>query len=472
MDVEILLHGVPNGQDYYGPKEEQKQTETFYTKSNESIKFVIETKKVGSANYVYYTYLRYKGVIGAGGRTGSYLGITLRLDEYYTDVAHVYNMLDMAFKKFIVGSLMVANGDTCKYTCQDFASKKSEIDQLVQGIIQMIQTTWVTSKSTKIDNTFIKPVTSVPSYNIADITPKLILDAIKKHAKVNISPDYKSNLEIDCEKKMADVEGRINAALSEKDKVLEQRNTTITSLNNTLSSKQLHIEKLEKDLQAKNSELSKVKRSGDLSMALEKIKEPIKILSEHFRKQDTDSHVPTPKYGKKNFYLGIANSSLSAIAIILVSILLLVTIKPLETDVQKELKDLKAKYTHLQKEHTNLQERYDLLNADTQESDKADESKSSNKKNNTQPTTKPSITADSKIKNKTVKVGEEYTFSVEGYNGKGVWKVDGFKSKSDMKGLSISVTAIEGGTGGKATISYTPEGNEKNKVTIKFDYEE
>ena len=38
MDVEILLHGVPSGQDYYGVKEEQKLAESFYTNSNESVK--------------------------------------------------------------------------------------------------------------------------------------------------------------------------------------------------------------------------------------------------------------------------------------------------------------------------------------------------------------------------------------------------------------------------------------------------
>ena len=90
MDVEILLHGVPSGQDYYGLKEEQKLAESFYTSSIESVKIVVEARKNGTTPYVYYTYLRYKNIVGAGGRPGSYIGITLRLDMYYTDVILAY----------------------------------------------------------------------------------------------------------------------------------------------------------------------------------------------------------------------------------------------------------------------------------------------------------------------------------------------------------------------------------------------
>ena len=45
MDVEVLLHGVPSGQDYYGLKGEQKQAAVFYVKSQESVKLVVEVKK-------------------------------------------------------------------------------------------------------------------------------------------------------------------------------------------------------------------------------------------------------------------------------------------------------------------------------------------------------------------------------------------------------------------------------------------
>ena len=48
MDVELLIHGVPDGQDYYGIKEEQTNMGLLYDNSTESVKFVVETKKQGN----------------------------------------------------------------------------------------------------------------------------------------------------------------------------------------------------------------------------------------------------------------------------------------------------------------------------------------------------------------------------------------------------------------------------------------
>ena len=125
MDVEILIHGVPDGQDYYGIKEEQTNMGLFYDKSPESVKFVIETKKQGNSAYTYYSFLRYKGMIGAGGRPGSYFGLTLRLDKYYQDAIHIYNLMDIVFKRYIVGTLLVPSGDGYKYAVTNFAIKKA-----------------------------------------------------------------------------------------------------------------------------------------------------------------------------------------------------------------------------------------------------------------------------------------------------------------------------------------------------------
>ena len=53
MDIEIIFHGVPSGQDYYGIKEEWTNVELFYDSSTESIKFVTEAKKQGGKAYTY-----------------------------------------------------------------------------------------------------------------------------------------------------------------------------------------------------------------------------------------------------------------------------------------------------------------------------------------------------------------------------------------------------------------------------------
>ncbi|MBQ8722327.1 MAG: hypothetical protein IJY67_09350 [Paludibacteraceae bacterium] len=325
MDVEILIHGVPNGHDYYGPKEEQNNAGSFYITSQESIKFIVEIKKNGNTPYVYYSYLRYKGVIGAEGRSGSYFGLTLRLDEYYNDILHAYNMLDMVFKKYVLGSLLIPTGETYEYNTPDFASKKSDIERLQQGLIQLIQSTCVASKFIKIDNSFINPISNAPICNIADITDGIMLSTLKKHSKVILSPDYKSNLEKEYEKKMQDAENRSNSVVAERDKKISEKDTTISSLNNTIKANESKIASLEQDIKQKNQELSQHKQKGDIAQLVERIKDPIVKLSEYFRIKEEIHKPKTNYYGKKNFIIGIINGVLTIL--VLTSILLVHFVK-------------------------------------------------------------------------------------------------------------------------------------------------
>ena len=320
MDVEILVHGVPNGHDYFGLKEEQNTAGTFYISSQESIKFVVEIKKNGNKPYVYYSYLRYKGVVGAEGRSGSYFGLTLRIDEYYTDILHIYNILDIAFKRYVLGSLLTLSSETYKYITPDFKSKKEEIEQLQQGLIQLIKSTCLASKFLKIDNSFINPISNAPICNIVDITDGIILSTLKKHSKVVLSPDYKSNLEKEYEKKMQDVENRGNSLVTERDKKILERETTISSLDSTIKARDSKIAVLEQEIKQKNQELSQHKQKGDIAQLIEKVKDPIFKLSEYFRVRE-EIHKPKMNYyGKKNFIIGIINGVLTVL--VLTSILL------------------------------------------------------------------------------------------------------------------------------------------------------
>lgn len=353
MDVEILIHGVPNGHDYYGPKEEQNTAGSFYITSQETIKFVVETKKNGNKPYVYYSYLRYKGVVGAEGRTGSYFGLTLRIDEYYSDILHVYNMLDIMFKRHVLGSLLTLSGEIYKYNTSDFVSKKADIENIQKELIQLILSTCVESKFIKIDNSFINPISNIPNCNIADITDGAMLSTLKKYSKVVLSPDYKSNLEKEYENKMQDAEDRNNNNLTEKDKKISEKETTILSLNTTIKSKDSQIASLEQEIKQKNQELSQYKQKGDIAQLIEKVKDPIFKLSEYFRIKE-DIHKPkTNYYGKKNFIIGIINGVLTVL--VLTSILLFHFVKfPISSNKSEELTKLKTENTNL---HQTIREK-------------------------------------------------------------------------------------------------------------------
>ena len=514
MDVEILLHGVPSGQDYYGLKEEQKITESFYSSSNESVKFVVEAKKNGNNPYLYYTYLRYKGIVGAGGRPGSYMGITLRLDMYYTDVVHMYNLLDIAFKKYIVGSLLTPTGESYKYISPDFSSKKSEIEQLQQGILQLIQSTCVFSKFVKIDNSFINQITNAPTCNIADITEGTMSATIKKYSKVVLSPDYKSNLEKEYEKKVQDAEGRGGSIVAEKEKkiaekdsIIAQKDATISSLNTKISARDAEIATLKQDNKRQEQELAQNKQKGKVAQLIREVKEPITSLSNYFRVTESEARQPTPKFGKKNFYVGIANAALSIVIIALLVILAISTIKPFDGKESKELATLKTQYANLQGKYNSLESLYDELNSEyqalitTKDTDaKKKESLEAKKKAEAEAKKKAEEEAKRKAEAKKkaeaeakkkaeatqtpdpiqftivmepnvneVEIGKEYTFSIKGYEGEGLWKMDGFECLSnDRTNTEIAVKGKD--SIDKAVISYTPEDTKYPKQSLTLNY--
>ena len=550
MDVEILVHGVSEGQEFYGIKEESAHIDLFYDNSKESVKFVIETKKLGDTAYAYYTYLRYKDVIGYGGRPGSYFGLTLRLDKYYLDVVHMYNMLDMIFKRYVVGTILapLEDGGGYKYMVPHISSQKMEIERLEKGLIQLIQGTCVLSNFLNIDDSFIHPITSAASCNIADITDNAMLATIKKYSKVVLSPDYKLNVVKEYEKKLQDAEGKGGNLVAEKDKKIAEKDGEISSLKSTVSTQKARIDVL----QTENMQL---KKNGNLTQMISGIKEPINSLADYFHVQDSQKKPQKPSYGFKNFILGIAGCVLSAIIVALcivslkkapnkpdtngnVSILTQQVesltnennqLKLEVSEKDKTISDLHAQLASNIGGHSETPEKTTLkidvegyskgapLYCDKiytikvlNDKNKAysgngswtitnatiKQGKASDSQIKIQPTSAGKVTISYASDNCTcnsreftselqqkqdisfeivvspqvseVEVGQEYTFSVSGYEGKGTWRLDGFDTNDDKSGRQIKVIVNANGSGGKATVSYTPEAGTKKSKSFKY----
>ena len=68
-----------------------------------------------------------------------------------------------------------------------------------------------------------------------------------------------------------------------------------------------------------------------------------------------------------------------------------------------------------------------------------------------------------------IEANKEYTFSVQGYNGTGLWKMDGFECLSnDRTNTEIIVKGKD--SIDKAVISYTPEDTKYPKQSLTLNY--
>lgn len=142
IDVKLYTHGVPSGQSVWGiDKDDSHYIESFYgRKSNEPIEMFVEVQQFSNAQYCYYTYIRKGNVVGNSGRTGSYFALTVRINYCYADIKNIYNMLDAAFNKFIVGQHIVdITGNTIKYKITDFAEADSILNALEKEIIHYLE---------------------------------------------------------------------------------------------------------------------------------------------------------------------------------------------------------------------------------------------------------------------------------------------------------------------------------------------
>lgn len=541
MDVELLMHGVPDGQDFYGVSEEQANMGLFYDNSTESVKFVVEIKKQGGRTFAYYSYLRYKGVIGSGGRPGSYFGLTLRIDKYYQDAIHFFVLLDILFKRSVVGILLSPSSAGYKYLVTNFASKSAEIDKMHQLFLQLIQTTCVSAKFMDINANNLPQITSVPNLNIADANESVITDLIKKHSKVVISPDCEMIVEKECRKKIQEAESNVGNLLSQKD-------TSINSLKSKVDDLLTKNKSLEQNLKSREVEIQQLKKRGDVSALVSKIKEPIYVLAEYFRSKTPPLTKPNPDKQKYN----LINCLLSSIILVLCVFVLIKTPSGLSNNdeelaeltrendaLKKELNEKTATieellqkvpvtdasatialridvsgYTSGQKlrpgnsysvsikengkkyggagkwrlTHANLKSgkftdsqitiepdgNGDVILAYTSNDlNYSCEDRTLPVKMASKPTTATTTNASIVISPTVneIEIGEEYSFSIDGYSGDGEWRADGFtgltNKNKNAKTVKLKVVGAEPDKV-KATISYTPNGGEKIPKTYNI----
>ena len=112
MEVNLFLHGVPNGKSYSGLEEDRAFFTTFYkTDINDDLTLLVQPRKVNSRIYFYYHILQYKNVKDVEGRGGAYFGLSLRLDQFCHNVSKIYNLLNIIYEKIILGGVLKNEGN-------------------------------------------------------------------------------------------------------------------------------------------------------------------------------------------------------------------------------------------------------------------------------------------------------------------------------------------------------------------------
>ena len=277
MTVDFILHGVPNGQDYWGASDDNHYFSTFYVQKNDKEYLSIEARKVSGKSYCYYNYLKYNNVTAADGRAGSYLGITLRFDAYYKDVLNVYQIFEIIYNN-LLDTILDKNGEGIKFKVSKFEAAERELNDIKKKVISLIQLSATGKDFVALNDSFFNNEDKTISAFLLDCTPENVLQALKKFGKLDISKYYPSTNEA---KKMRSIEERYTSAMVQKDKDLSEQNLNISKLTD-------ECQGLKKDL---SSEKEEVVRLGNLVAE----KETIIKKNEVFLKQVEELKLNTEK---------------------------------------------------------------------------------------------------------------------------------------------------------------------------------
>ena len=341
MEVELFLHGVPNGEDFWGKDEERNYFGTFYDNSTDEVKFLIQIRTLKGKTFCYYNYLVYRSVgspipnvVANDGRDGSYFGLSLRFDAYCRDVANMYRILDTVYNTYVLGNILKNEKSKLRYTTPYFSSITGTIDVIEKNTLQLIQNAFSAESFLKLDG-FSTGGSNYPSRNLFDCTQESVLESVKKYGKIALSPYYPNTKEAtiiqDCNSKITATQQQCEAKVkyvqqqcdsqvtaiqqqydaklkAESEKRIKEKN----EYNASLASSQKQISQLQKDLSQKEttvkqlnnkvinleSELEKYGQNKKIAQIVAPIEKPISELANVLKEV-----VPDERKKQKKHYL-------------------------------------------------------------------------------------------------------------------------------------------------------------------------
>ena len=286
MEVELIISGTPEGQDYYGPEESRQYMSLMYGASTDNKLMIDVRKEANGKTYCYYNYLVYKDVIGVGGRPGSYFCLALRLDAYWIDIQSMYRLLDFTYHNYVKKAILRVEGTKVQYKAANFKDLAKEIKSIEEFIYPNLNHSFIENGFQSLQGYLPYNGQGITA-NLYDYSDQALMDCVKKGARLNLSPTF-SSIEIQRAKDQYDKNLQANLQQMEVARMAdsEQKN----KLNADLSYAKQKISSLEATivgLQKKNKEIEmKLRTMGqakELEQMLESVKTPILKIADHIK---------------------------------------------------------------------------------------------------------------------------------------------------------------------------------------------
>lgn len=266
MTVDLILHGVPNGHDIWGVNDDSHYFSTFYVQKDEKEYLMVEARKVEGKTYCYYNFLRYNGVTASDGRAGAYIGITLRFDAYYKDIANTYHLCEIVYNN-LLDTILVKNGENVKFKIAKFIDTDRELNEIKKKVINLINLSATGKDFATVSSSFFNNEGKTIKAFLLDCTQTNVQDALLKYGKIEVSKYFPSVNEA---KRLKDAEKRCNDAVAQKDVALKdaekrcndtiaKKDSELKDANKQKDNLRVECDKLQSEVKSKDYEISRLK---------------------------------------------------------------------------------------------------------------------------------------------------------------------------------------------------------------------
>ena len=286
MEVELFIHGVPNGEGFWGKEDDRNYFGTFYDHSTDEVKFLVQNRPSKGKLYCYYNYLVYKtvgsptpNVVAYDGRDGSYFGLSLRLDAYCKDVMNMYRILDTIYNIYVCGSLLKMEKSKLKYTFSDFSNVETKLKTIETEVIKLIQNGFNADSFMSLEG-FAQGGGNASVFNLYELTATDALQVMKQSGKMVASPYYptvrEKRIKQQHDNQIESLKQQCDREKSELKASLTPLKAQVSTLQQEVSLRDKTVNQLQKDLQSAGQN----KHVGQLVATL---KDPVSELSRVLR---------------------------------------------------------------------------------------------------------------------------------------------------------------------------------------------
>lgn len=221
-NIKLFVHGVPNGQDIWGnPGADAKYIEAFYgRKSGVASQMILEVMQFGGETNAYYTYFYYNDKIqDKQNRTGGYFALTLRINYYYADVQNIYNLLEAAFNKYIIGSVLeYTSGGGCRFLVSQLNQDNYNFKELENELKHYLMQFSSDSDFVSLGGFKCNGQNECGTINLLEAATNVVANHVKSTGKISVSSLHPTSKE---QKIIDKMESEVQAAISNAKKQIE-----------------------------------------------------------------------------------------------------------------------------------------------------------------------------------------------------------------------------------------------------------